>query len=167
MGRWDVQRLNSVELQPYLPTCSDQLYSSTRLQDSGIQSLTAQPCPVSFLEKLTNIFIYCFLLEDNIPSPTLSSQNFNSSTKIPHSNPIVCIFIKMWHKSKHGPANLTPSLVYTCGFVLYEAKPSPEPSIKLPGTTRLETKSRLYPQYITQESDSNPPTHSESKPSSQ
>lgn len=69
----------------------------------------------------------------------------------------------MWHKSKHGTANLIHSLFYTCGFVLYEAKPSPEPRIELPGTTRLETESSLYPQHITQGPDSNPPTHRESK----
>lgn len=33
----------------------------------------------------------------------------------------------MKHNSKHGTADLTLSLFYTCGFVLYEAKAGPEP----------------------------------------
>lgn len=60
--------------------------------------------------------------------------------KIPDINHIA-LHYQMNHNSNHATADLIHSLFYMCGFVLYEAKPDPEPWIEL----HYKALQRLYP----------------------
>lgn len=90
------------------------------------QSLTAQFCLASLAWKINQHSQVYPLLGGKILSPGTSRQSFNNTMKIPDINHIA-LHYQMNHNSNHATADLIHSLFYMCGFVLYEAKPGPEP----------------------------------------
>lgn len=101
---------------------------STSLREK--QSLTAQLCPASLSWNINQHIQVYPLLGDKFLSPSTSRQSFKSKMKIPDTNHTARTLSK-WSISQNMAQQISHILFYTCGFVLYEAKPGPEPWIEL------------------------------------